>query len=59
MAMKKKSMRRKGTPKLHLHRETLRALEPNQLGQINGGVTERTVCGGCHTFGPTLCTRLC
>ena len=38
------------TLKMKLHRETLRALEAQELGEVAGGATnQRTVCGTCHT----------
>jgi hypothetical protein len=49
----------KGTPvkkhtaktlKMKLHRETLRALEAQELDAVAGGATnQRTVCGSCAT----------
>jgi hypothetical protein len=38
------------TLKMKLHRETLRALEAKELGDVAGGATnQRTVCGSCAT----------
>jgi hypothetical protein len=38
------------TLKMTLHRETLRALEAQELGAVAGGATNRrTVCGSCNT----------
>jgi len=38
------------TLKMKLHRETLRALEAQELGAVAGSATnQRTVCGTCHT----------
>ena len=37
------------TLKMTLHRETLRALEAQEVGAVLGAATARTVCGSCGT----------
>jgi hypothetical protein len=46
---------KKSTPKLTLHRETLRDLEQPQLKAIVGGTLAKSNCGSCNTGFTCLC----